>query len=105
MRIKVDEEAKKKILRTARYIRDQFGEEAGLDFRENIHLVKTLLGKNPMMGPEESMLNGASVVYRSIMVGHLNKLIYWVNDDVIEIIDFWDCRREPNQQASMVREN
>ena len=99
MRIKVENEAKKKILQTARYIQTQFGAEANLNFREEIHHIVKLLRSNPNLGPIEPLLTDAPVTYRSIVVKHLNKIVYWVNNDVIEVVDFWDCRREPKKQA------
>ena len=43
------------------------------------------------------------MIYRSIVVNRLNKIVYWINDDVIEIVDFWDTRREPVAQAKQVK--
>lgn len=40
---------------------------------------------------------------RSIVVNRLNKIVYWINGDVIEIVDFWDTRREPKKQAEQVK--
>lgn len=99
MKIKVENEAKKKILRTARYIQTQLGAEARMDFRDEVHRVVKLLRSNPNLGPVESLLSDAPVPYRSVVVKHLNKIIYWINNDVIEVVDFWDCRREPKKQA------
>jgi plasmid stabilization system protein ParE len=99
MRIIVEDEAKKKIMRTARYIQNQFGVEARVEFRNEIHRIVKLLSNNPLLGPLEPLLEDAQVPYRSIVVKHLNKFVYWINNDVIEIVDFWDCRREPKKQA------
>ena len=38
--------------------------------------------------------------YRSIIINGLNKLVYRIDDDIIHIVDFWDTRREPKNQAS-----
>ena len=43
------------------------------------------------------------MIYRSIVVNHLNKMVYRVLDDYIEIVDFWDTRREPKNQAEQVK--
>lgn len=102
MRIKVADEAKTKILRTAGYIKDKYGKETSADFRNEILLIRRLLRENPETGPKEPLLSSAPVVYRSIVVNRLNKVIYWINDDVIEIVDFWDCRREPKKQAEQL---
>ena len=45
----------------------------------------------------------ATIEYRSIVVNRLNKIVYWINNDDIEIVDFWDTRREPIAQAEQVK--
>lgn len=32
-----------------------------------------------------------------------NRIIYRITDDVIEIVDFWDTRREPEEQAEELK--
>lgn len=102
MTIKVADEAKKKILRTAKFIKDKFGKETYTDFRNEIHVIRKLLRENPEIGPKEPLLSDAPVTYRSIVINRLNKLVYWNNDDIIEFVDFWDCRREPKRQADQL---
>ena len=95
MRIVVNDEAKEKIRQTAKYIQNKFGKKARVDFRNEIDHVSRLLRNNPYLGPAEPFLAEAPVPYRSIVVNRLNKMVYWINGDVIEIVDFWDTRREP----------
>jgi plasmid stabilization system protein ParE len=102
MRIKVADQAKKKIVHTSKYIRNQFGKEVSEDFKNEIQLIIDLLRENPRIGPVEPLLFEAPVTYRSIVVNRLNKIVYWINEGNIEIVDFWDCRREPKQQAKQV---
>jgi plasmid stabilization system protein ParE len=103
MRIIVDERADEKIQETAKYILEMFGRKARQGFRREFHRVVKLLSKNPNIGPAEPFLADAPVMYRSIVVNRLNKIVYWINDDVIEIVDFWDTRREPEAQAKQVK--
>ena len=103
MRIIVNDEAKKRIRETARYIYKKFGKKARLNFRDEFEHVVELLHDNPCIGPAEPYLADAPVLYRSIVVNRLNKIVYWINGDVIEIVDFWDCRREPEKQAEQVK--
>ena len=103
MRIVVNDIAKTKIRQTARYIQHKFGKKARLDFRNEISHLANLLRQNPQMGPAEPFLTDAPVPYRSIVVNRLNKMVYWVNGDVIEIVDFWDTRREPKNQAEQTK--
>jgi len=99
MRIFVHDTAKEKVRKISRYIQASFGKNARLKFRHEIAHVSQLLLQNPNLGPAEPYLADAPVLYRSIVVNRLNKIIYWINDDVIEIVDFWDTRREPTAQA------
>ena len=41
-------------------------------------------------------------MYRCVVMNHYNKIIYRITDDVIEIVDFWDTRREPKEQAKKI---
>ena len=68
-----------------------------------VYQTERLLEWNPNLGPAEPYLADAPVLYRSIVVNRLNKIIYWINDDVIEIVDFWDTRREPTAQAEQTQ--
>jgi hypothetical protein len=40
----------------------------------------------------------------SIVVNRLNKIVYRIVDDLIEIADFWDVRREPESLAKQVKQ-
>lgn len=103
MRIFVHDIVKEKVRKTSRYIQAEFGKKARLNFRQEIAHVSQLLLKNPNLGSVEPYLADAPVLYRSIVVNRLNKLVYWINDDVIEIVDFWDTRREPTAQAEQMQ--
>ena len=100
MKIVVDERAAQKIEKTAQYIQEEFGRKARRDFVQALRDIVKLLCQNPNMGPSEPYLVDAPVMYRSIVVNNLNKMIYWINGEVIEVVDFWDTRREPENQAS-----
>ena len=87
---------------TADYIQVEFGKEAKVKFLQDIYHTTTLLQANPNLGKVEPLLANAPVLYRSIVVSRLNKIIYWINEDTIEIVDFWDTRREPKKQAKQI---
>ena len=105
MRIFVHDIVKEKIRKTSRYIQASFGKKARLKFRHEIAHVSELLLQNPNLGPVEPYLADTPVLYRSIVVNRLNKIIYWINDDVIEIVDSWDTRREPMAQAGQMNKS
>ena len=54
----------------------KFGKNARLKFRHEIAHVSQLLLQNPNLGPAEPYLADAPVLYRSIVVNRLNKIIY-----------------------------
>ncbi len=64
---------------------------------DDIYHVVPLISRFPHLGKEEPLLEGAPVVYRSIVIGRLNKIIYHINSNIIEIVTVWDTRREPKK--------
>ena len=72
-------------------------------FIKEVYRSERLIAKFPYLGIAEPILADAPVSYRSIVVNRLNKMVYWINEDVIEIVDFWDTRREPKKQAEQVK--
>jgi len=87
--------AKQQIRETAKYIYAEFGKKSKDSFILKVNQTKHLLETNPCLGPVEPLLSDIPSNYRSIVVGHLNKLIYRILDDHIEISDIWDVRRDP----------
>ena len=55
------------------------------------------------IGIVEPLLADRPVMYRSYVVNRLNKIVYRIVDDYIEIAAFWDVRRDPGVLASQVR--
>ena len=105
MRVRWNDESKKRLRETAQYIRDEFGAQARADFLQEVRHTNALLGNNPDMGPLEALLSDLPSKYRSVVVHHHNKIIYRVVDDHIEVIAFWDTRKEPTQQAQQTKDN
>ena len=103
MKVKWTPLAKSAVRDTARYIREQFGLKAKADFMQDVHQTSQFLGLNPNIGKVEPLLVDRSVMYRSIVVNRLNKIVYYIDNDHIEIADFWDTRREPQAQAGQVK--
>ena len=95
--------AKQQIRETAKYIYTEFGKKSKDDFFFKLNQTRKLLETNPCLGPIEPSLSDLSSNYRSIVVGHLNKMIYRVLDNCIEISDFWDVRRDPNTLAGQLK--
>ena len=102
MKIIVTDRAEEKLQDIVDYILEQFGGKARKKFIGEIRNILKLLLKNPNMGFVEPLLNDRQIMYRCVVMNHYNKIIYRITDDVIEIVDFWDTRREPKEQAKKI---
>ena len=70
---------------------------------QKVKETRTLLACNPYLGPVEPLLSELPETYRSVVVARQNKMVYRITDDRIEIVDFWDVRREPEKQAGNIK--
>ena len=83
------------------FVSDIWGKATGLrPLRESRHICR-LLAQNPHLGPPEPLLADRSHGYRSIVVGHYNKFIYFITESTIRIAAVWDTRLDP---SSLVHE-
>ena len=95
MKLKWDKEARQLVDATAQYIEEHDGAIAGADFLEEVMHVVRLLPLVPYLGPLERLLYRSKVKFRSIVICKYNKLIYYVRQDEVVIVDFWDTRMNP----------
>jgi plasmid stabilization system protein ParE len=58
------------------------------------------LAEFPEVGTVEQSLSDFPETFRYVLVRHIYKIIYFIEENHIYIADIWDCRREP---ASLVR--
>lgn len=90
------DQAEEALGNTAKYIRGQFGQKASDKLLKATYHIGCLLEANPYLGTIEPLLAHRAITYRSIVVNRLNKMVYRILEDRIEIADFWDVRREPS---------
>ena len=104
MRVIWHPEATKRLRQVVSYIQTEYGSKSSASFLKEAYRTGSLLARNPYLGAAEPYLADAPVLYGSVVVNRLNKIVYWVNGDVIEIVDFWDTRREPKSQAQQTEQ-
>lgn len=97
------EQAEEALNRTVKYICSQFGSKASKRLLKETYSTGCRLEENPYLGSIEPLMAHRKTTYRSIVVNRLNKIVYRVVDDRIEIADFWDTRREPQNQADKTK--
>jgi plasmid stabilization system protein ParE len=103
MKVKWVPQAKKEMRLVAKYINKEFGKKAKDDFIQDVRDASRLIGATPNVGQAESLLADRADMYRSYVVNRLNKIVYRIVDDHIEIADFWDVRRDPSTLADQVK--
>ena len=104
MKVRWSAGARERMDKTADFIQEQYGVKSKMRFKKEVRRVNDLLKANPYLGPVEPLLEDMPTEYRSVVVNHLNKMVYFVAEDTIHIADFWDTRREPQQQARQVKD-
>lgn len=103
MRVKWSERARKQRDEVANYIRHQFGAKRKFQFKQDIRDTTNLLKRSPGIGQIDPLFSDRAMTYRSVIINGLNKLVYFVKDDTIHIVGFWDTRMEPEEQAEKTK--
>ncbi len=75
------------------YILYSFGYAAHAEYVEAIEDWKKIVLENPQVGKIEPLLEGMRKEYRSYVISKLTKCIYYVENDFIVVVDWWDTRR------------
>lgn len=103
MRIVWDPKAKASRTQIANYIRKEFGAKRKIRYLQDIREAVDKLRYAPNIGQIDPLFADRSQTYRSIVVNGLNKLVYRIDGDTINIVAFWDTRSEPEGQAEQVK--
>lgn len=96
MEIVWDNAAKADLICLLTYLEDNFGMKSARDFRRKVLAHVNSLAEHPKLGHSEPELEIADTVFRSLLVGKFNKLIYTLTPIHILIIALWDTRRNPD---------
>ena len=103
MKVYWDPAAMKAQRQVAAYIRREFGVKRAKRFRQDVDdTVKQLL-RSPDIGKIDPLFSDRAKTYRSVIINGLNKLVYFVSDDILYIAAFWDTRMDDEDQASQVK--
>ncbi len=99
----ITEQAKQQIRQIAKYIQKEFGKQSRDEFMKEVRQTRHLIEGSPNIGPVEPLLAERTVMYRSYVMNHLDKIVYRIDGDIIYIVAFWDVRRDPSTLASEVK--
>ena len=87
----------------ARYINKNFGATALKDFLHEIDRTVNLIKSNPAIAHIDPLFEERAKTYRSIIINRRSKMVYYIEDETIYIAAFWDCRKDPTNQAAQVK--
>ena len=103
MRSIITELAKEQIRQIAKYIRKEFGKNRRDQFMQEVRQTRRLIEGRPYIGTVERLLADRAVMYRSYVMNRLDKIVYYIDGDIIYIVAFWDVRRDPITLAGEVK--
>ncbi len=103
MRLKWTEHAKAQRNQIADYIQRHFGVKRRTRFIQEVRQMTQMLKNHPNLGSIDPLYADRPVAYRSVIVNGMSKMVYRIEDDLIYIAAFWDCRREPKEQAEQTK--
>ena len=87
----------------ADYILEYFGSKSRTRFLQDVRRITRMLKHSPNLGPIDPLFADRTIAYRSIIINGLSKLIYFIDEDIVYIADFWDTRRDPSALAERVK--
>lgn len=88
--------------KTANYILDVYGAASRIKFLNNVLYTVQLLETQPYIGIIEPLLKDRKSSYRSIPADKINRIVYRIIDNSVEISDIWDMRRCPDSLADRI---
>ena len=103
MRIEWTDRAIRGKQNVADYIRDRFGYKHKKKFAQEVDRTVRMLLKHPILGSVEPLLADRPKTYRSVVINGLSKMVYLIEDDIVYIVAFWDCRQDPATLAGQVK--
>ena len=102
MKVKWTPLALAELQKTTRYISKEFGKTAKSKFINEVSSITQMIGNEPYAGKIEPTLENRAKTYRSFVVSKLNKIIYYIEDNHIEIADFWALRQNPETLSNRI---
>lgn len=103
MKLILSIEAKLEIKATTQFINNEYGKKSAQKFKSNVSKTLRTIAQNPNVAKEEELLKNRKHKYRGMVIGHINKLIYYVEDNCVVVVDLWDCRRAPENLANRIK--
>lgn len=72
------------------------------ELKEELILSSNILKTFPLGGAVEPLLANKEVEFRYLVVRKHYKLIYFVENEVVNIVAVWDCRQNPEKLSNIL---
>ena len=95
--------SEKEYINTLTYVRNELGIKAAYKLKAEVDKWISRISKNPEIAAQEELLVNEPILYRSVIVGKYNKVVYKYDEENIYVSDFWDMRREPSKLTKRVK--
>ncbi|MBB4037078.1 plasmid stabilization system protein ParE [Dysgonomonas hofstadii] len=86
------------------YYKKEYAENAALKLITEIRTSVERLKEFPELAAVEPLLMSRDKTYRSLVVTKTYKVIYYIENDIINISDIWDCRQSPETNKKKIKE-
>ena len=81
----------------------EYNENYAVELYNHIIEEAELLRCFPYKAPREQLLEENPEEYRSLIIRHSYKLVYFVENDTINVVAVFDCRQNPEKLKEYIR--
>lgn len=85
------------------YYKKEHAENAALKIVTEIRTSVEKLKEFPELAAVEPLLKNRTKVYRSLVATKTYKVVYYIENETINISDIWDCRQSPETNKKKVK--
>lgn len=103
MQVRWNPDAKIRLSEIYLYYKEQFGVVTAQKVKNSIKACVTKLKLNPFLGKIEPDFVTLTHTYRSLVEHKNHKIIYYVEDEVLYIVDIWPCNMNPRKIQSHLK--
>ena len=81
----------------------EHNEQYAVDLHNHIISEAEFLQNFPFTGQKEQLLEEYPEDYRSLVVRHCYKIVYFIENDTINIVSVFNCRQDPQRLEKNIR--
>lgn len=104
MRVRWSTEAKEAKKQVSDYIRREFGVKRARRFKDDVDKTVEMIRRSPNIGQIDPLFDDMPIAFRSVIINGLNKMVYYVEDNILNIAAFWDTRVDADEQARLLKQ-